>query len=114
MPRVVPSQIVNLIDESFPVARERRSFEIYPAYAPALGAIVRLVEEIPSELLMLSGPDYNRLLMGLHCLTEAVERWISRGGSEPALSVGGISPIVLVREAMASAPTQAHRLRQQN
>jgi hypothetical protein len=107
MPRVVPSQIVALIDENFPTAREGKAFEIYPGNAPEVGAIVRLVGEIPDELLVLSGIDYNRLLLGLDCLSEAVERWRSRGGSEPARAARGMNAIVLVREAMVKCPDQS-------
>jgi hypothetical protein len=104
MPRVVPSQIVALINEVFPDASHDPSFHTYSAHAPILAAIVRLTNELPTELVTISGKDYNDLVVGLESLTEAVDRWHARGGDEPPRRLGGKQPIVLVRDALVKCP----------
>jgi len=59
MPRVVPSQVVALINQNFPAARSSTRFDVYSGSAGALSAIVRLVGEIRSELLVIGGEGYS-------------------------------------------------------
>ena len=53
MSRVVPSQVVAFINESFPGYQKVPDFPVYSASAGVLSAIVRLANEIPAELLTL-------------------------------------------------------------
>lgn len=101
MPRIVPSQVVALIDELFPHARTSPDFQVYSVHAPALSAIIRLIDEIPSQLITLGAPDYGRLVLGLEALREAIIRWRERGGNEPPSRINGAHPLLLVRGAVA-------------
>jgi hypothetical protein len=61
MPKVVPSEVVRFIKQQFPGDEHgRMTYNQAPAYA----TIVRLVEQIPEELLMISGDDYVGLVAG--------------------------------------------------
>src|SRR5947209_7802517 len=83
MPRVVPSQIVSLINESFPGTENRPDFPIYSSSAGVLSAIVRLTNEIPTELLTIGAADYSDLVCASEGLTSAIDRWLQRGGDDP-------------------------------
>ena len=65
MTRVVPSQVVALIDRSFPGCKENPKFPVYSGNAGVLSAIVSLADEIPEELLTISGDDYTDLVHGM-------------------------------------------------
>jgi hypothetical protein len=81
MPRTVPSQIVALVDQGFPDLRLPIS-SVDHSSAAKLTAIARLIDEIPSELLAISGQDYTDLVCG-H--TRGLEHTIGPGlPSEPA------------------------------
>ena len=57
MPRVVPSQVVTVIDTLFPFTAKQKETERIPLgqeYQGRLTAILDLVDEIPSELMNLA------------------------------------------------------------
>jgi hypothetical protein len=106
MTRVVPSQVVALIDQLFPAAQNTPDFPVYSASAGALSAIVILAKEIPGELLSISGQDYSDLIHGMESLSQRVQKWNLRGGDEPPPRIRGKSPIVVIRDALAKCPDQ--------
>jgi len=68
LPKVVPSDVVDLIDRTFPTAKIVPSMEVYPGNEGTLSAIVTLTNEIPTELITISGQDYSELVHGLAAL----------------------------------------------
>lgn len=106
MPKVVPSQVVALIDQSFPAAKNAPNLPLYPGNAGTLSAIVMLTNEIPAELITISGQDYSDLVHGLAALTQTVTKWNQRGGSDPPTLIGDKSPVFVVRSALAKCPDQ--------
>jgi hypothetical protein len=107
MPRVVPSQVVGIIDQNFPNARTAPDFAVYSRSAGVLTAIIRLTEEIPTELLVLNAEDYNDLVCGLENLSSAVTEWHQRGGDEPPARIKGKSPIAIIRETLSKCPDES-------
>jgi hypothetical protein len=107
MPRVVPSQVVSLIDQRFPVTQTIPDFPIYSASAGVLSAIVRLTNEIPVELLTVGAEDYSDLVRALEGLTSAVDRWLQRGGDDPPARIKSKSPVAIIRAALAKCPDQS-------
>jgi hypothetical protein len=105
MARVVPSQIVSLID------RNRISWEpgVSHASAGVLTAIVRLVDELPTELLTISGADYDDLVCGVEAIRNAVAFWhhISTRGFVGLTRINEKQPPILIRDALAKCPDQA-------
>ena len=81
MPRVVPSQIVEFIDDKFPFARSRQQYNVDPQYTDRVTALIRLVEELPDELLIMDSEAYNRFVLGVSTMKSTLDRedWISRG-----------------------------------
>lgn len=100
MPKVVPSQVVALIDQAFPNAKDAPKFLVYSGNAATLSAIVSLAEEIPDELLTISGEDYTDLIHGMESLAHSVEYWRARGGDEPPKYIKDKSPVSIIREAL--------------
>jgi hypothetical protein len=107
MPKVVPSQVVALIDQVFPNARTNPNFPVYSANAATLSAIVSLTsDEIPEELFTISGEDYTDLVHAIEALADSVTRWNQRGGDEAPRLIKGKSPVAIVREMLAKCPDQ--------
>ena len=107
MPRTVPSQIVELIDETFPTAAKEEDTRPGQEHAPVLAGIVRLAQEIPEELLQISGADYTDFVVGLVGLDHAVKLWESHGNATVPWKIGGASYIVRIRRALAKCPDES-------
>src|ERR1039458_5174460 len=100
MPRVVPSQVVALIDRSFPGCKGNPKFPVYSRSAGVLSAIVSLADDIPEELLTISGDDYTDLVHGMEALAYIVSRWNAQGGDDPPAWINEKSPVAVVRDAL--------------
>lgn len=106
MPRVVPSQVVALIDQRFPNARSIPDFSVHSGDAAVLSAIVHLTSEVPPELLTISGEDYTDLIHGLEALQNSVTFWQVRGGDEPPKRIKEKSPVAVIRGALTKCPDE--------
>jgi len=105
LPKVVPSDVVDLIDRTFPTAKIVPSMEVYPGNEGTLSAIVTLTNEIPTELITISGQDYSELVHGLAALKQTLTKWNQgRGGHAPLID--GKSPVFVVRAMLAKCPNQ--------
>jgi hypothetical protein len=103
---VVPSQVVALIDQAFPAAKIVHNVPVHPGNEATLSAIVMLTNEIPEELITISGQDYSDLIHGLATLTQTVTKWNQRGGGDAPTLIGNKSPICIVRAMLAKCPDQ--------
>jgi len=65
MPRVVPSQVVELIDRLFPTAKENKEFSVSRLHQHKVAAIIELIEQIPPELITLNEDDYSRFVVSI-------------------------------------------------
>jgi hypothetical protein len=106
MPRVVPSEVVGLIERIFPSVGTADQMLVSPAHAPILAAVVRLTDSIPRELIQISGGDYSDLILGLEGLQYIVDLWRERGGVDVPQRIEGVSPVVLVHRALCKCPDQ--------
>jgi hypothetical protein len=105
MPRVLPTQVLAVIDRTFPNIQNNERYDVHSKSANELQAVARLIDEIPIELLPTAGDDYCDLILGQEALREAVTRWQGpRGGDEPPRWINGQSPIFLVRKIIAACP----------
>lgn len=114
MARVVPSQVVDLIDTIFPWAEKPAGQKepIYAGHAEKVAVIVDYVEQIPSELITLEGSDYAALAASLATMKHALMMWPTHGGtyfvgSTPGF--GSLNPITLLRQALAKCADDAPR-----
>jgi hypothetical protein len=107
MPKVVPSEVVALIDRTFPHARSQPQFPVYTGHAGTLSAIVSLIDEIPNELLRISGEDYVDLVHARATLAHTMERWKLGGSTEEPPKIKGKSPVAIIRDALSKCPDQS-------
>ena len=80
MPKVVPSQVVEVIDQVFPAARNQKNsqqsrFSVDRTYQNEVAAIVELVDQIPAELLILAPKDYTALQLAVTALKNTIPNW---------------------------------------
>jgi hypothetical protein len=106
MPRTVPSQVVELIQQKLPQASA--NVDVTGQTAPFLMAVARLVDEIPVELLTISGRDYDDLICGIEAIKVGVGRWLRSGhvGQISMPNLDGKNAVHLVRDALSKCPDQ--------
>jgi len=111
MPRVVPSEVVEFIDDLYPAVRSGQPGVSFGAgHSPALQALVRLVDEIPEELLAVTGKDYIDLALGVEAIKTTLDFWTSRGtgGTVPGMK-GYQTAVHGIRAILTKCPDQAPR-----
>jgi hypothetical protein len=115
MPRVVPSQVVNLIEGLFyegraPTDRDAQQTVLdFQTHGPKLRAVLDLVEEIPTELLVLDQPQYTQYALSRSWMRHSLEQWMT-GAATPNLRVrkeGEVHPLVMLYRALAQCPDEA-------
>ena len=108
MPRVVPSEVVDLIDKLFPAARnqvEGMKFTLTAGNMNQLSAILEMVHQIPSEFLTLKGDQYAELVTSTAAIRTQIQKWQSVHGDETFRYVPGLrklSPVTMIRQALAA------------
>ena len=118
MPRVVPTQVVALIDQMFPLAANEREGQASQGIglsfdsAAQLRAIVDLIDQIPAQLIVVDGAQYGGLVGGVAAIRTAIEMWLSQGCSQnfalTRLSAfGTLNPVTLIRRALALCPDES-------
>src|SRR5712692_2301208 len=105
MPRVVPSQVVELIDQLFPDARSIQKARI--ANGPELAAVLSLARQIPPELLTITEQDFADFAVSLQFM-ESTQQWslsLQRGCQVDEYR--GYRTILILRAALAKCPDEA-------
>ncbi len=112
MPRVVPSQVVAVIDQLFPAAAtqvELKEFMLTIGNASQLMGLLDLIERIPDELIVLNPEDYSIFTICTRAIRTQVEMWQSRGdtsfGKVPGLPP--LNPVTLIRRCLLKCPDEA-------
>lgn len=112
MARVVPSQVVALIDKFFPWSKDQNENDqknfLSMGNSYSIAAIIDLSQQIPSELIILSTDDFAEWVSGLAALRTLIQNWQSSGDSTfhsmPGLR--RLSPITLIRQNLAKCPDE--------
>ena len=106
MARIVPSQIVALIDQNPP--GNSATLSVGHGTVGILTAVTRLIDELPAELLTISGADYSDLVCSVEFIRNSVAFWQQKGVGEIGNSgIRGKNVLVLIREVLAKCPDQA-------
>jgi hypothetical protein len=114
MSRVVPSQVVGVIDQIFPFAKDQKDrkdarFPIDKTYQNEMAAIIELVDQIPSELLRLDPDDYVALLLTVTAIKNTIPEWKVRNyGLEHihGYGHGNLNPVTIIRNALVKCPDE--------
>jgi len=112
MPRVVPSQVVDLIDQFFPQAKKQIDSPNKPllldrAYQNELAAITELVEQIPPELITLDAKDYSALQAAVTAIKTTIPTWQNR--DYPLAQIrgyGNLNPVTIIRNTLSKCPDE--------
>jgi len=111
MPRILPSDIVTLIETSFPsVTRGGSSPGVNYSNAAAVGALVEAVAKVPESLLALPSNEYRDFLTAVAGLTHLVRRIeagiVSAGTGWPVPTAGNADAITRLWQLMKQCPDE--------
>jgi hypothetical protein len=107
MPRVVPSQVVELIDQLFPNARTATRFDVHMGASGHLAAVVAVAKQVPSELLTLTGQDLTDFYVSISMIETILNLWPSAGSHWKLTEHRATNPVVLIRRALEKCPDEA-------
>lgn len=112
MSRVVPSQVVEVINSLLPFTstqRDGESVSLDFSYAESLAGIVHLVDQIPTELIHLNDTDYINFIINVEAIRSAVKSFEQRGNVNPLKFLPGfnrLNPVTIVRRALEKCPDE--------
>ena len=112
MSKVVPSQVVEVIDQVFPNVKDQKDtqqgrFSVDRTYQNELAAIVELVDQIPSELIKLDPKDYTALQLAVTAIKNTLPTWTLRNyGLDRIHGHGNLNPVTIVRNALSKCPDE--------
>ena len=117
MPRVLPSQIVTMIDQVYPWAKladPGAAGSLEPTHAPTVGAIAELIDRMPERLLSALTPgEHAQFVAALAGLRVSLKMWETLGDFDSLHTVrsrgelGGGHPVSTVRALLAKCPDEA-------
>jgi hypothetical protein len=107
MPKVMPSQVVQTIDELFPHAKSGvGNGTLGSGHSSMLLGVINLVREIPNELLPFESDDYARLVLALSTIESHLEIWTVRGPHGHVTNVQGVDAITAIRRVLERCPDE--------
>jgi hypothetical protein len=109
MSRVIPSQIVGLIDQVISGWSVGPPPALHEPQAPKISAIIDLASELPNELMVLSGDEYPAYLVGMNALKDLLDFW--RSGQQHRAVVShraayGAQSLRTVRDLLVKCPDE--------
>jgi hypothetical protein len=106
MPNVMPSQVVQTIDELFSHAATGRGGQLQASHSPQLIGIMNLVKAIPPELITVPSNVYADLVLAMSTIEYHLEVWTSRGPEGTLDNVKGTDAVTLIRKVLAQCPDE--------
>jgi hypothetical protein len=112
MVKVVPSQVVEVIDQIFPNVKAQKDnhqsrLPIGRESQNEVAAIVELVNQIPSELIILTPEDYSILQLAISALKNTLPIWKHRDYELLLIQGhGNLNPITIIRNALSKCPDE--------
>ena len=106
MPRVVPSQIVSFIDHQFPYAATAQPGSASLAASGGLSTVLSLIDELPSDLLTVSGDTYNDLVNSVESIRTMLAIWTSRGSTVVGENNRMAAAVTRLRSCLSGLPDQ--------
>jgi len=107
MSRVMPSQVVQTIDELFAhAAKNAPGATLTAGHSSHLFAILNLLKSVPDELIAVSFADYADLVLATSTIEEHLEIWRSRGPVGHLAHVKGRDAITVIRSVLTRCPDE--------
>jgi len=112
MSRIVPSQVVEIINRLFPFTstqKDGQSVDLDYSNAGSLSGIAHLIDQIPAELITLNDTDYIDFILNVEAIKSAVKSFEQRGNVNPLKFLSGfnrLSPVTIVRRALEMCPDE--------
>jgi hypothetical protein len=107
MPEIVPSQIVDFIDEHFGFAKQHADYALDRQFNDRVSALLRLVDGLPKELITIGGKDLTRYITAVEGLRSAIRTWDAHGRSEMHESYRYAVAICQLRDLLRDLPDTA-------
>jgi hypothetical protein len=96
MPRVVPTQIVDLLD---------RTLAQPSLHSVEIAAVIDLINELPPEFLIISGDDYSNYRISINAIANLMDAW-KAGKSDQPRETAGREGLDNIRRLLAKCPDQ--------
>jgi hypothetical protein len=106
MARIMPSQVVQTIDDLFPNAAKNSKGAIIAGHGPQLLGLLNLLKDVPAELITLSPAEYADLVLARSTIEDTLEHWRSRGNVGEMSHVKGSDVVSVIRRALARCPDE--------
>ena len=110
MPRVVPSQVVAFIDQVFPWLREGTGGALAREHAGEASALLQMLDNVPEELMTMTGRDYTDFVCGVAAIRERVELWRNHMDLRINTALGqmarGLNPVTFIRQVLSTCPDE--------
>jgi hypothetical protein len=107
MSRVMPSQVVQTIDELFPhAAKNVRDAGLSAGHSSQLLGILNLLEDVPDELINLTPADYADFVLAKSTIVEHLAHWRARGNVGNMAHVKGLDAVTVIRRALVKCPDE--------
>ncbi len=112
MPRVLPSQVVQLIEQYYPQVKNKHrvNFKLDKGHLNECVSIGILLEKIPAELLNPPpGNDYIELISNIEILNYIVEAWKTHAATTKSFILKGDNgnPISIIHDILLKCPEEA-------
>src|SRR5262249_43836455 len=102
MARIMPSQVVQTIDDLFPhAAKNQRHAMLTISQSMPLAGILNLLKDVRNELITLAPADYSELVLARSTIEETLPYWRARGDVGQMARVKEFDPITVIRRALA-------------
>jgi hypothetical protein len=107
MARVMPSQVVQTIDNLFShAAANRPSGQLDQQHSSKLLGILNLLKDVPDELISLAPGDYASLVLAKSTIEEHLAIWRAQGNIGNMAHVGGFDAVTVIRRELAKCPDE--------
>ena len=117
MPKVVPTQIVEYIDARFPAVRDQiegkgNTVKYDSSFHAAVNTIIEMLDQLPPNLLTISGEDYILFVEAVNELKGAIVFWSSDHATKMKYQIykmrdgSKLNPITFIRIALSKCPDQ--------
>lgn len=108
MPRVVPSQVITLIEQFFPfiITEADRNRGIQGGALPQLAAVLELIDQLPQELITLGPDQYVTFVKSVAAIRAIIALWQGGKTTFPLYPFTDGAPLALLRDALLLCPDE--------